>query len=129
MEVARVLYHVTKIENTDSIFDDGLLPHYAQGKLKVTWLVDFERSMWAVAHTAQKFDVSPDRLVIFSCVCASTSVKRWKLRGVWTCAYRITPRGASGAMNVIMEYENMMLALETEFQERLAERERQLHLF
>jgi len=128
MEIMRTLYHVSHVQNIDSIFDDGLLPHYAKGKMKVVWLVDFERVAWAVAHTATKLDLKPSKLVIFVCAVSETSIKRWSIRGVFTSAYRIQPTKATGAINILKEYEDMLEAQEHEFQKRLRETEKQLKL-
>lgn len=128
MEIMQQLYHVSLIQNTDSIFEDGLLPHYAKGKMKVTWLVDFERTPWAIAHTAMKNEVSPSRLVVVVVNVRQAWLRRWSMQGVHTCAYRLVPASATGAQNILFQYEQMMQAREHEFQKRLLETEKQLKL-
>lgn len=128
MEIMRTLYHVTMLSNIDSIFEDGLLPHYAKGKMKVNWLVDFERTPWAISHTAMKNDISPARLVVFVCAVAEPALRRWSLQGVLTCASRIVPISATGAQNILFQYEQMLEAREREFQKHLLETEKQLKL-
>lgn len=128
METMRTLYHVSSVNNIDSIFEDGLLPHYAKGKMKVTWFVDFDRTPWAIAHTATKLNVSPGSLAVFICAVAESATKRWSMRGVWTCAFRIAPVSATGSLNILKQYEDMLEAQEREYQKRLLETEKQLRL-
>jgi len=128
VEIMRQLYHVTLIQNIDSIFEDGLLPHYAKGKMKVNWLVDFERVPWAISHTALKNDVSPSRLVVFVVNVSEAQLRRWSLQGVYTCAFRLVPASATGSANLLFQYEQMLEAREREFQRRLSEKETQIKL-
>jgi len=112
MNAMITLYHVTHVRNIDSIFEDGLLPHYAKGKLKVTWLVDFERVPWALAHTASKLDVSPNVLVVFTVQAAEAAIRKWSMRGVFTCKYALLPTKSSGAVNMLKSVEEMLEAQE-----------------
>jgi len=62
--VRRTLYHVTPERNLTSITEFGVLALKSQGRRTGSYWVDEPRLLWAIAHVAVKWDVSPRSLAV-----------------------------------------------------------------
>ena len=61
-----VLYHVTIGGNLDSIWADGIDPHYSKGKFEAAWYVSKERLLWAVLHVVDRHDCKLDDIFVIA---------------------------------------------------------------
>jgi len=60
----RTLYHVTPDRNMEAIVTFGVLALKSQGRRTGSYWVDEPRLLWAIAHVAVKWDVSPRALAV-----------------------------------------------------------------
>lgn len=78
------LFHVTTKHNVNNIIARGIDPEKSVGKRKVSWFVEFENIMWAIAHTSNRKQVVTGDLAVFVVVVDEALLKRTRWRGVWT---------------------------------------------
>lgn len=76
-----VLYHVTIGSNLDSIWSDGIDPHYSKGKFEASWYVTKEHILWAVLHVAHRHDCKLDDIFVCSAVIQWSSMRRTNKQG------------------------------------------------
>lgn len=59
------LYHVSPIENLESIQELGIEPCHSTGKKRVSWWVEESNLAWALAHVSKVHGVSTGDMVLF----------------------------------------------------------------
>ena len=97
-----ILYHATLKSNLESIRENGLDPDRATGKEKLVWLHTKSRREWAVLHTANRYNVSIDEIVIIQVnVPRSQLRRRW--RGLWSTPNPITKLDAVCTASILAE--------------------------
>jgi len=78
-----ILYHVTIGSNLDSIWADGIDPHYSKGKFEASWFVASERILWAVLHVADRHDCKLDDIFVIACVIDWKFMRRTNKVGIY----------------------------------------------
>lgn len=78
------LFHVTTKHSVNNIISQGIDPSKSVGKRKVSWFVEFENIMWAIAHTSNRKQVVTGDLAVFVVVVDASLLKRTRWQGVWT---------------------------------------------
>lgn len=78
------LFHVTTKQNVNNIIAQGIDPSKSVGKRRVSWFVEFENVMWAIAHTSNRKQVVTGDLAVFVVVVDAALLKRTRWKGVWT---------------------------------------------
>lgn len=77
------LFHVTLAQNAESIWQGGVDPHRSTGKLLVSWWVDRDDVVWALAHVSARYGVPVDQLIVIECDIPSVLVRRWATPGLY----------------------------------------------
>jgi len=85
-----VLYHVTISSNLDSIWADGIDPHYSKGKFEATWYVSQERLLWAVLHVADRHDCKLDDIFVIAVNIDWRYMRRTNRLGVYYTKHTFT---------------------------------------
>lgn len=70
------LYHATLASNLMSISNRGLLCAKSQGKMRVVWLHEADRSAWAMLHTVRRHGGRAEDVVILSVDLDTTALRR-----------------------------------------------------
>ena len=60
------LYHVTTIDRSEQITENGIDPKFAQGLQKASWFVEESHIEWAIIHTSKRHKCPTDFLCIFT---------------------------------------------------------------
>lgn len=71
------LYHVTREQVLHSITKQGIRPAMSTGEMQVSWYVDEERVVWALAHVSARWSVSVDHLYVLEVDVPPQQVYRW----------------------------------------------------
>lgn len=79
----KTLYHVTRETVLYDISQNGIDPHKATGKMPVTWWVDIENVVWALAHVSARWGVAVDQLIVCQHTFTKEPLTKWMLRGVY----------------------------------------------
>lgn len=97
------LFHVTTKHNVNNIIAQGIDPAKSVGKRKISWFVEFENVMWAIAHTSNRKQVVTGDLAVFVVVVDATLLKRTRWKGVWTrdSVTRVSYRDFAGIENFL----------------------------
>ena len=61
-----ILYHITTLDRTEGIVENGIRPDMAVGRAKVSWWVEEDWIEWAIIHVSGRHHVPTDYLVIFT---------------------------------------------------------------
>lgn len=78
------LFHVTTKHAVNNIISQGIDPEKSVGKRKVSWFVEGEAIMWAIAHTSNRKQVVTGDLAVFVVMVDVTLLKKTRWKGVWT---------------------------------------------
>lgn len=60
-----LMRHVTPRYNESSIDRRGLLTAYAQGKRRAVWLIDPDKTSWAILHTMLRHGCGVDDVLVY----------------------------------------------------------------
>lgn len=99
------LFHVTTKHNVNNIIAQGIDPDRSVGKRKVSWFVEFENIMWAIAHTSNRKQVVTGDLGVFVVVVDVTLLKKTRWKGVWTreSVTRVSYKDFAGIENFLSD--------------------------
>jgi len=78
-----VLYHVTISGNIDSIWADGINPHYSKGKFEASWYVTKERLLWSILHVADRHDCKLDDIFVIAVQIQWQLMRRTNKSGIY----------------------------------------------
>lgn len=78
------LYHVTHINNIESIYSAGLDPNHSAGKEAKVWLVDESALLWAIAHCADRHNEQIRYMVVIPVTPLVARVQQTRWKGVYT---------------------------------------------
>lgn len=84
------LYHVSPESNTNSIKKHGVNPYKSRGKQFVSWWVEWDALLWAIAHVSARHKVSVAQITVWAApenAIGMFSRTRWV--GVYTLDYTI----------------------------------------
>lgn len=87
----KTLYHITLETNLFDISNNGVDPHKATGKMPVSWWVDIENIVWALAHVSARWGTPVDKLIVCQAVFDEARVTKWMLRGVYHTSQLVIP--------------------------------------
>lgn len=95
------LYHVTPSYNVQSIFTEGVSPHYSRGKQRVAWWASGENLMWALAHISRRYAMSTLSLAVFQADIPDDRLIKTAWRGVYQLREPFTVKSVNAAANII----------------------------
>jgi len=87
------LYHATRENVIGAIWSEGVDPHASTGQLKVSWWVDYETVIWAIAHVSARWAIPVDKVVIVEADILPSALSKWARPGIYMCRMRV-PVGA-----------------------------------
>lgn len=85
----RRVYHVTPDVLVPAIMKHGILPQFANGGLKVSYWVEKQALLWAIAHVSAMKAISVDQLAIFSASIWRGLLAQTKCQYVYTCRFEV----------------------------------------
>jgi len=99
-----MLFHISPAENHASIEKMGIEPYYSKGARKVSWYVDVDRLLWAMAHCSARHGVSVDKLNVYAIPSASVrKLSRSRWQGVFMSSCRNEPTAYFSAAQEVQE--------------------------
>lgn len=95
----RVLYHVTPTRNYHSIEELGISPQFCKTAKRGVFLVDWERTPWAVLHNMDKHALDMGDLWIYKCVVQKVSLIAQPTFGLFLHKSVIVPSSSQSVVN------------------------------
>lgn len=104
----QTLYHVTPHFNTESILREGVSPAFSRGKLHVSWWVEEQELMWALAHISSRYAMSVNTLAVFTASIDTAILLRTRWKGVYQCKAPVSVALASAARNAVDAHQDAL---------------------